>query len=74
MWTCLVLVESSKDLKPTESKVVCAIVVWSSLPQADEAEALAWDFGNREEVCKVISIQGVIIVAPIDDLPRRPIA
>lgn len=56
---CLVLEKSSQDLKVTESEVVRAIVVWSSLPQADEAEALAWDFQIGEKTGEVISVPGV---------------
>ena len=74
---CLFLEKSSKDLQRSDVDVIAAIMVvtmvLSGLSETEEAEAFAWDLGNREVRNHVLGVQFVVVVSTINFRPRGPV-
>ena len=66
----LFLEKSSKDLQRTESKAIMVTVVLSSLSEAEEAEAFAWNAGNLEIPQLKLVVQVFVSSSRINLRPR----
>ena len=66
---CLFLEKCSKDLQRRErddikiTAINQSIMVHSGLSETEEAEAFAWDLGNREVRSRVTVVQVVVVVS-----------